>query len=410
MQLKFKMRCLFALSLFSVHFAGNCQSLWYPVDFHDCRFTAVAHRGYSEFYPENTLIAIEEAFRRGVKYCEVDVAVSSDGVYVLHHDPYTIVRTTSGKGKISDLSWTELSKLDAGSWKESHFSNVTVPRLIDALKLAQKYDAFLYLDIKEFNPEGLSLALKQSGADPSRMLPAITSMEAAREFRSYCPKSGWIWFGSDPEAPSTQSWFRERVALGCRAFELTENKVLYEREWTLQFIANAHSVGAKVWAYTINNESRIKEFADLGIDGIETDRPYVAQLEACGYNPISTYPEKITTGNWNFKARNLESAGVGSRLKYLAQIDSIIQPVVFGSTKQFGISSIGGLDTTVVKVPAFNPSNGLFAYDNFMMEDSGAIDYTYSVIMDIYVSSTNKGKFISLLQTNPDNLNDADFL
>ncbi|MDM8161843.1 glycerophosphodiester phosphodiesterase family protein [Labilibaculum sp. K2S] len=388
-------------------FSGTGQSVQSPVDFQSFGFTAVAHRGYSEFYPENTLIAIEEAFRRGIKYCEVDVAISSDGVYVLHHDPYSIARTT--KATVSDLSWEELSLLDAGSWKASYFTGINVPSLVDALKVAQRYDAHLYLDIKAFDAERLANALNESGVDPKRMIPAITSLESAREFRQNCPDSGWVWFGADPDNPGDENWFSERVNLGCHMFELAEDKILFEQEWAVQFIEHAHAFGVKVWAYTINNEDRIKEFADLGIDGVETDRPYVAQLKVCGYEPVSTYPKNETTGNWDFKKRNLVCSGVGSNLKYLSNDNSVLQPLTFGNTREFGIVPVDGIDTIVAKVPAFDFNNGLFAYDNFMMEDSGSVDHSYSVIMDILIESKYEGDYISLIQTSPDNLNDADF-
>ncbi len=403
------MRLFYFLILFPVSIIGLAQTEQSPVDFSYCGFTAVAHRGYSEFYPENTLLAIEEAFKRGINYCEVDVAVSSDGVYVLHHDPYTITRTTKGEGTAAENSFAQLAALDAGDWKDAFFKGITVSSLVDALKIAQKYDAVLYLDVKDFDAAALARTLADAQVDPSRMMPAITSLERAAEFRQHCPDSPWVWFGPDPTDPNDTNWFEQRVALGCQVFELAEDKVLFEREWSLKFIEHAHAAGAKVWVYTINNENRINEFANLGIDGVETDRPYVAQLKVCGYSPVSTYPKQETTGNWDFKKRNFENTGVGSRLKNLPSEENLLQAVEFGLTSQFGIAPVGGKDTVVAKIPAYNPDNGLFAYDNFMMEDSGAVDFSYTVIMDIFIEAKDSGGYISLIQTSPDNLNDADF-
>jgi hypothetical protein len=116
-----------------------------------------------------------------------------------------------------------------------------------------------------------------------------------------------------------------------------------------------------------------------------------------------------TNGNWDFKKMNLERTGIGSRLKNLATDNSTLQQIEFARTNEFGIPPIDDIDTIVAKIPAYNPENGLFAYDNFMMEDSGAVDYTYSVVMDILIESKDSGNYIALIQTNPDNLNDADF-
>ena len=51
-------------------------------NYSDCDFQVIGHRGYSDIYPENTLLSIEEAFKRGVKYCEIDINITSDDVYV----------------------------------------------------------------------------------------------------------------------------------------------------------------------------------------------------------------------------------------------------------------------------------------------------------------------------------------
>ncbi len=46
----------------------------------------VAHRGYAEAYPENTLPAIKAAVDAGVMAVEVDIQFSKDGVALLLHD------------------------------------------------------------------------------------------------------------------------------------------------------------------------------------------------------------------------------------------------------------------------------------------------------------------------------------
>ena len=43
----------------------------------------VAHRGYAHAYPENTLLAIQQAVEAGAKYIEFDVLLSADQLPVL---------------------------------------------------------------------------------------------------------------------------------------------------------------------------------------------------------------------------------------------------------------------------------------------------------------------------------------
>ena len=69
-----------------------------------------AHRGFSAIYPENTMLAVQEACKLGVDLIEVDVYVSRDGVPVIAHD-YVLDRCSNGHGNISDYTLKELKQL-----------------------------------------------------------------------------------------------------------------------------------------------------------------------------------------------------------------------------------------------------------------------------------------------------------
>ena len=45
-----------------------------------------AHRGASEYYPENTLWSFYAGLEMGADGIETDIQRTSDGVLVLHHD------------------------------------------------------------------------------------------------------------------------------------------------------------------------------------------------------------------------------------------------------------------------------------------------------------------------------------
>ena len=101
------------------------------------------HRGYPDAYPENTLLSFRETYKTGCQGIELDVRKSSDGVFVIMHDP-AVDRTTNGAGSVADLTWSYLSTLDAGGWFSSYFqgrSDCKVPRLVDVL------DEFRGLDV-----------------------------------------------------------------------------------------------------------------------------------------------------------------------------------------------------------------------------------------------------------------------
>lgn len=85
------------------------------------RNPCVAHRGFSGIAPENTMAAVQLAMQQeDVRWIEVDVQCSKDGVPLLIHD-FTLNRTTNGRGPVKDKTWAELQALDAGSWKSKAY-------------------------------------------------------------------------------------------------------------------------------------------------------------------------------------------------------------------------------------------------------------------------------------------------
>ena len=105
-----------------------------------------AHRGYSERYPENTLLAIEEALKVGADQIEIDVGLSADGHLVIIHDE-RVDRTTDGRGAVRDLTLEQLKQLDAGSWKDPAFAGERIPTLSETLE-AVRGRAALNIEIK----------------------------------------------------------------------------------------------------------------------------------------------------------------------------------------------------------------------------------------------------------------------
>ena len=61
-----------------------------------------AHRGCSQNYPENTLLAFKKACElEGLEGIELDIQLTKDGEVVVIHDE-TVDRTTDGKGYVRD--------------------------------------------------------------------------------------------------------------------------------------------------------------------------------------------------------------------------------------------------------------------------------------------------------------------
>ena len=67
----------------------------------------VAHRGYTQYFPENTLLAIQGALDVGAKFIEIDIQLSADKHPMLFHDR-DLMRLCQEKGTIHDYELAQL--------------------------------------------------------------------------------------------------------------------------------------------------------------------------------------------------------------------------------------------------------------------------------------------------------------
>ncbi|ERS95283.1 hypothetical protein HMPREF1624_08160 [Sporothrix schenckii ATCC 58251] len=114
------------------------------------------HRGYSTAAPENTLAAFRMARDVGGKgvTCETDLALTKDGEMVLIHDK-TVDRTTNGRGLVRNMTYSEIAQLDAGSWFDEAFAGERIPRLREALDLAEELDIIYQLELKIYDQNNI---------------------------------------------------------------------------------------------------------------------------------------------------------------------------------------------------------------------------------------------------------------
>lgn len=88
-----------------------------------------AHRGFSGYYPENTMLAFqktaEESLADGI---ELDIQMTKDGELVIMHDE-TLDRTTNGSGYLKDYTLEELKTLSVGVNVKGFFPRQTIPTL-----------------------------------------------------------------------------------------------------------------------------------------------------------------------------------------------------------------------------------------------------------------------------------------
>ena len=92
----------------------------------------ISHRGDWRNYPENSIPAIESVIRMGVDMMELDVKMTKDSVLVLCHDK-TIDRTTSGKGRVCDMTYDSLMTFNLRRAHGVKTDSLKIPTLREAL-------------------------------------------------------------------------------------------------------------------------------------------------------------------------------------------------------------------------------------------------------------------------------------
>lgn len=109
-----------------------------------------AHRGWSDQYPENTMLAFEKAVEIGVDQLETDIRITKDGELVLIHDA-TVDRTTNGHGLVRDFTLSELKKLDAGIKMGEEFRGIQIPTFIEFMEFIKDHPTMtLDIELKEY--------------------------------------------------------------------------------------------------------------------------------------------------------------------------------------------------------------------------------------------------------------------
>jgi len=228
----------------------------------------VAHRGAGTLAPENTLAAFRKGAEHGYRMFECDAKLSSDDVVFLMHDA-TLHRTTNGQGVGGDLSWHQLSQLDAGSWHSRNFSGEPLPTLTNVAQFCIRNGYFLNIEIKptpgvEFKTG--EVVAKQAAQiwQYEKVPPLLTSfqvesLKGAFKAAPHLPRG--LLLHSLPEG-----WLDTAKSLECSAV------VCHYSLWSPETVQAVHAAGMKCLSYTVNDEWAAQYLIELRTDGIITDR------------------------------------------------------------------------------------------------------------------------------------------
>jgi len=104
----------------------------------------IAHRGYSDLAPENTVASFDLAIKKGFNIFELDVQLTKDKVPIIFHD-YNFKRICGTDSKVNELDFNYISGFDVGNWFGEKFVNEKIPTFENIL---QRYEKKVHLQIE----------------------------------------------------------------------------------------------------------------------------------------------------------------------------------------------------------------------------------------------------------------------
>lgn len=239
---------------------------------------AIAHRGASGDFPENTLPAFHAAADADAPYMELDVHLTRDGEIVVIHDD-DLNRIAGHVGVVAKMTAAEIFAADAGRnfSPERGFPfrgrGIRVPTL--ARVLAEFQRRMFIIEIKETAP-GIAapmLDVIDRAGMRRRVLIASEHQAPLDEVRRLAPSIptnfargdvAEFLMGLPPGAPPCHP----------RGDAL---QIPPEHDgWKLltpEIIAAAHRIGVEVHVWTIDDEAGMRAALALGVDGILTNYP-----------------------------------------------------------------------------------------------------------------------------------------
>lgn len=117
-----------------------------------------AHRGASEYYPENTLFSFYMGLTMGADGIETDIQRTKDGVLVLFHDD-TMERLLGRKERIADFTYEQLLAMDFGLHKGEAFRGEKIVTLEEFLLHFGEKPLTFALEIKQAGVEADTIRL-----------------------------------------------------------------------------------------------------------------------------------------------------------------------------------------------------------------------------------------------------------
>ena len=245
------------------------------------RTLVIPHGGGDGLFPEDTLLAFERTMAMGSDVVDVDLRLSADGVVVAFHDISTD-RMTGQPGRVADMTFDALSRLDAG-WSfapeddpNSHpfrGTGVTIPSLTSILD--EFPTTLLSLDLKDESDAMVAplCALLLAHHRTNDVFVGSNSDGQILTFRRQCPGvrtsaiMADVYAARDARASNDPN-FTPAVTVDQPPFRIDGRELVDAAS-----LAWAHDHGIAILTWVVDDETDLRLLVSLGVDGIYTSYP-----------------------------------------------------------------------------------------------------------------------------------------
>lgn len=221
-----------------------------------------AHRGASEYAPENTLAAFCMGIEMGANGIETDIQQTKDGVLVLSHDT-TLMRIAGLDRRICDMAWNELSGIDVGLFKGEKYKNERIVTLEDFLRYFGGKDLHFAIEIKQSGIEHEVWEMLQKSIPCERVTITSFMYESllALSKEASKPRLGYLAREYSPELLDQLK--ADGIEEYCpKADFLEENMVQAVRD---------RGLGLRAWG--VKTEEQMRRMCELHVDGMTVNFP-----------------------------------------------------------------------------------------------------------------------------------------
>ncbi|MBO5220874.1 MAG: MBL fold metallo-hydrolase [Clostridia bacterium] len=242
-------------------FLDKCErSLWKAIE-KDRReaFVTYAHRGASEYCPENTFVSFYQGVAMGANGIETDVRRTKDGVLVLFHDE-DLTRVCEEEGRIKDYTLEELQQFTV---KKNGLCDKIVT-LEDFLQHFAWRNLTFAIELKDPNVEKDTADLLRKYDMVKKTVVTSFKFDYIKAFKEYAPefRVGRLIKASD----ITDQTIADLRSIG--ADEICPSA----QGLTAEQVKNWHYEGFNVRAWGLTQEN-MKSAYDAGIDGTTANFP-----------------------------------------------------------------------------------------------------------------------------------------